>query len=449
MPRSRILERGPGDSAVALSVLPGGLRVVTETMPASRSASIGVWVGVGSVDEAGSLAGVSHYLEHLLFKGTKARTGVQIAGSIDAVGGELNAFTAHEYTCYYAHVLAHDAATAVDVVCDVVLNARIAAADVETERSVILDEIAMRDDDPDDSLAEAFAARLFAGHPVGDPVSGTAESVAALSRRQVHGYYRRRYDPRSMVIAVAGGVAHRDVVRWVRAAFADRLDPAQGPQAVRAGAGFTDPGPSVRVVTRDIEQAHLTLGVPALPRHHPDRFALAVLSTAFGGGMSSRLFQRIREQNGLTYSCYSSTSAYADTGSWSMYAACQPANLSIVADLIRRELEAVATDGFTGDELALARGQLCGGTVLGLEDSESRMNRLGRRVLTASRYLPLDDELDAIRRVTGDEVTAMARRLLTRPATVAVSGPYSRARELPGPLRALARRPVWPARARS
>lgn len=411
-------------------------------MPASRSASIGVWVGVGSADEADSLAGVSHYLEHLLFKGTKNRTGVQIAGAVDAVGGELNAFTAHEYTCYYAHVLARDAADALEVVCDVVLNARIASADVETERSVILDEIAMRDDDPGDSLAEAFAARLFRGHPVGDPVSGTAKSVAALGRSQIHGYYRRRYDPRSMVIAVAGGVAHRDVVRWVKAAFAGRLDPDATPLPARSGPGFTDPGPATRVVMRDIEQAHLTVGVPALPRHHPDRFALAVLSAAVGGGMSSRLFQRIREENGLAYTCFSSTSAYADAGSWSMYAACHPANLAAVAEVMTRELAAISSDGFTADELALAKGQLRGATVLGLEDSESRMNRLGRRILTARRYLPLDDELAAIVSVTGDEVTAMAGRLLARPLTVAVAGPYRRIRDLPDPVRALARRPV-------
>lgn len=443
-PRSRILERGEGDSAVTMTTLPGGLRVVTETMPGSRTASIGVWVGVGSVDETGVLDGVSHYLEHLLFKGTKNRTGVQIAAAVDAVGGELNAFTAHEFTCYYAHVLASDAADALEVVCDVVLNARIASGDVETERSVILDEIAMRDDDPADSLAEAFAARLFAGHPVGSPVSGSARSVSMLSRRQIHGYYRRRYHPRGMVVAVAGGVAHKDAVRWVRAAFADRLDPVDVAGEPRKGPGFTDPGPTVRVVSRDIEQAHLTIGVPALPRHHPDRFALAVLSAALGGGMSSRLFQRIREQNGLAYTCYSATSAYADAGSWSIYAACHPTNLAMVSELVQRELGAIVRHGFTEQELALATGQLCGATVLGLEDSESRMNRIGRRILTARRYLSLDDELTALRRVTADEVTAMARRLLARPTTVAVAGPYARVRDLPAPLRAMARRPAWP-----
>jgi predicted Zn-dependent peptidase len=442
-PRSRVLERGPGDAVISATTLPGGLRVVTETVSGSRSASVGVWVAVGSADEKPQLAGASHYLEHLLFKGTRRRDAATIAGLIDAVGGELNAFTAHEYTCYYAHVLAEDAAAAVDVVCDVVLSARIASRDVETERSVILDEIAMRDDDPADALAEAFAHRMFAGHPVGDPVSGTTRSVRALSRSQIHGYYRRRYDPSMMVVAIAGGVTHRDAVRWVREAFADRLVGDRKPAPPRVGPGFTARRPSVGVLTRDTEQAQLTVGVPALPRHHPQRYALAVLSAVLGGGMSSRLFQRIREQHGLAYTCYSSTSAYADTGSWSLYTACSPANLGQVADLIGRELAAVARDGVTADELALAQGQLCGATVLGLEDTESRMNRIGRRSLTTRRYVSLDDELTAMRHVTADEVTTIARQLLSRPLTAAVAGPYARMRELPDTVRTLARTPVW------
>lgn len=437
-----MLERGPGDAAIRLSVLPGGLRVITETVPGSRSASVGVWVAVGSADEAPRLAGTSHFLEHLLFKGTARRSAAEIAGTIDAVGGDLNAFTAHEYTCYYAHVLAEDAARAVDIVCDVVLGARIASADVETERSVILDEIAMREDDPGDALAEAFAGRLFRGHPAGDPVSGTARTVSALTRRQIHGYYRRHYDPHGMVVAIAGGISHRDAVDWVRAAFDGRLEGPAVPAPVRSGPAFVDPGPRLAVLTRDFEQAHLTVGVPALRRHHPERFALAILSAALGGGMSSRLFQKIREERGLAYTCYSAASAYADAGSWSVYTACHPANLSTVAELITAELAAIAADGITVAELGLAKGQLCGATVLGLEDTESRMNRLGRRMITAGRHIRLDDELAAIRTVTLDQVSAMARRLLARPLTVAVAGPYARQRDLPATVRSMARRPA-------
>src|SRR6476469_8857792 len=233
--RTNVLERGVDGSTVTSSELPGGSRVVTESVPGARSASVGVWVGVGSVDETPRLAGASHYLEHLLFKGTKYRTGYEIADAVDAVGGELNAFTSHEYTCYYARILAEKAKLAVDMVCDVVLDAVITADDVDTERQVILEEIAMRDDDPEDTLADAFAAAVFAGHPVAAPVTGSAETITAMSRSQIAGYYRRRYAPPKMVVAIAGGVDHADVLRWVRSAFAGRLaaDPSAGPADFR------------------------------------------------------------------------------------------------------------------------------------------------------------------------------------------------------------------------
>jgi len=233
--RTRVLEIGADGSVVTCSELPGGVRVVTESVPGARSASVGMWVGVGSVDETPRLAGASHYLEHLLFKGTKTRTGYEISAAVDAIGGELNAFTSHEYTCYYARVLAEEAATAVSLVCDVVLDATIARTDVDIERGVILEEIAMRDDDPEDTLGDAFAAALFAGHPVAAPVIGTVQTISAMTRPQVAGYYHRRYTPDKMVIAVAGGVDHADVLRWVRTAFRDRITPAgtHDPSAVR------------------------------------------------------------------------------------------------------------------------------------------------------------------------------------------------------------------------
>src|SRR6476469_411322 len=233
--KTSVLERGVDGSTVTSSELPGGSRVVTESVPGARSASVGVWVGVGSVDETPRLAGASHFLEHLLFKGTRTRTGYEIADAVDAVGGELNAFTSHEYTCYYARILAEQAKLAVDLVCDVVLDAVITADDVDTERQVILEEIAMRDDDPEDTLADAFAEAVFAVHPVAAPVIGSAETITAMSRSQIAGYYRRRYAPPKMVVAIAGGVDHADVLRWVRSAFAGRLaaDPSAGPADFR------------------------------------------------------------------------------------------------------------------------------------------------------------------------------------------------------------------------
>lgn len=448
-PRTRVLERGPGGSVTTRSDLPGGLQVVTETVPGSRSASVGVWLAVGSADESARLAGTSHFLEHLLFKGTARRNAAEIASAIDEVGGELNAFTAHEYTCYYAHVLATDAPRAVDVVSDVVLGARIASRDVDTERSVILDEIAMRDDDPEEALAEAFAQRLFAGHPAGDPVSGSVESVSGLTRRQIYDYYRRRYLPHRTVLAVAGGIEHADVMDWAMTAFDGRLDPAIDAAAPRSGPGYAAPQPSIGLLRRDTEQAQLTLGVPALRRHHPDRHALAVLSAILGGGMSSRLFQRIREERGLAYTCYSTTSAYADTGSWTVYTACQPSNLALVAELMSREFTAIATSGVSADELSLAQGQLSGATILGLEGSDARMNRIGRRTLTSRKYVTLDDEIAAIKAVTADDVAAVATRLLSRPLTVEVAGPFDSLGDLPASLRALPHQSFAPGRASS
>lgn len=447
--RARVLERGVDGSAVTVSELPNGLRVVTESVPGARSASVGVWVGVGSVDETARLAGASHYLEHLLFKGTHAHTGYEIADAFDAVGGEFNAFTAHEYTCYYARVLAQQAEMAVSLVSEVVLDAVIATVDVDTERSVILEEIAMRDDDPEDTLADAFAAVVFAGHPVADPVIGTNETIAAMSRAQVAGYYRRRYTPDKMVLAVAGGVEHGDVVRWARAALgrfpaaglprdrsiadgrADLIRPAPpraGSPVRRRSAGA---GPRLAVLERDIEQVHLSVGVRSGPRGADDRAALAVLTGALGGGMSSRLFRSIREERGLAYSVYAGTSTYADVGSFSVYAGCQPEHLGDVATLIGAELEQVAEHGVSDTELRRVQGQLTGSLILALEDTESRMSRIGKNLLVRSDYRSVDDELAEISAVTADQVRAVAGRLLSGPRSAAVVGPFAAARDLP------------------
>jgi len=437
--RTTVLERAADGSAVTASLLPGGLRVVTESVPGARSATIGVWVGVGSVDETARLAGASHFLEHLLFKGTRTRTGYEIADAVDAVGGELNAFTSHEYTCYYARILAEQAKLAVDLVCDVVLDAVITAEDVDTERQVILEEIAMRDDDPEDTLADAFAAVVFAGHPVAAPVIGSAETITAMSRSQIAGYYRRRYAPPKMVVAVAGGVDHADVLRWVRSAFAGRLaaDPSAGPADFRVGGGRTRPLVRPVVVSRDTEQAHLTLGMPSGDRNSPDRTVLAVLSAALGGGMSSRLFRSIREERGLAYSCYAATAAYADVGAVSIYAGCAPNHLGEVAKLIGQELVDVAERGLRPEELKRVQGQLCGSLALALEDSESRMSRIGKSLLVRSEFRTVEDEFAAIRAVTAEQVGGLARKLARTKLSAAVVGPYSSADELPAELREL------------
>jgi len=435
--KTRVLERGVDGSTVTSSELPGGLRVVTESVPGARSASVGVWVGVGSVDETPRLAGASHYLEHLLFKGTKYRSGYEIADAVDAVGGELNAFTSHEYTCYYARILAEQAQLAVGLVCEVVLDATIAAADVDIERQVILEEIAMRDDDPEDTLADLFAGAVFAGHPIASPVIGSVETITGMSRTQVAGYYRRRYTADKMVISVAGGVDHSDVLRWVKDAFRERLSApgaAAAPAAFRGTRGRTRPLTQVAVMERDTEQAHLCIGVPAGDRNSPDRTVLAVLTSALGGGMSSRLFRSIREERGLAYSCYSASSAYSDVGSFSVYAGCAPDHLGEVAKLIGQELTLVAESGLAASELARVQGQLTGSLVLALEDTESRMSRIGKTLLVRKEFRSIEDELAAIRAVTQADVGALAKRLLSRPMSAAVVGPYASTDDLPAEL---------------
>ena len=426
--RTETLGTDGAGAVIRRTVLPGGLRVVTETMPWVRSASVGVWVDVGSRDESPSVAGASHFLEHLLFKGTPTRSALDIAIGMDAVGGEFNAFTEKEHTCYYATVLDRDVDYAIDVICDVVIDATVAARDVEVERHVVLEEIAMRDDDPSDLVNEEFSSAVFGDTPLGRSILGSDASITAMTRRQVAGYYRRRYEPGDMVVAVAGNVSHAAVVAQVRRAFDGRLDsshttPAPRGLASAGSARFTDRS-STRVVGDDTEQANIVLGVRGLSRHDPRRYAVGVLSAALGGGMSSRLFQRIREERGLAYSVYSFHAAYSDTGMFGVYAGCQPAKADEVLSLMRSELAAVAVEGLSADEIERGKGQARGGMVIGLEDSASRMTRIGKSELVAGEVLTVDGVLERIEAVTDDDVRTVAADLFARPRALAVVGPF-------------------------
>ncbi|GJF09524.1 peptidase M16 [Mycolicibacterium cyprinidarum] len=424
--------------AVRRADLPGGLRVVTEHIPHVHSASVGVWVGVGSRDEGRSVAGAAHFLEHLLFKATPTRTAVQIAQAVDAVGGELNAFTAREHTCYYAHVLDSDLALAVDLVADVVLRGQCFADDVEIERDVVLEEIAMRDDDPEDTLGDVFLSAMFGGHPVGRPVIGSVESVSMMTRAQLHSFHVRRYTPDRMVVAVAGNIDHDEVVGLVREHFGPRLVRGRSPLAPRKGAGRVSGQPTLQVVRRESEQTHLSLGVRTPGRNWDHRWALSVLNTALGGGLSSRLFQQIREMRGLAYSVYSTVDTFADSGALSVYAGCLPERFDEVVRVTTDVLADIARDGITADECRIAKGSLRGGLVLGLEDSGSRMNRIGRSELNYGHHRSIAHTLDRIGAVTLDEVNAVARLLLTRPFGAAVVGPVRGKRSLPRPLQTIA-----------
>jgi predicted Zn-dependent peptidase len=431
-----LLRAGADGGAVRRTVLPGGLRILTEEMPSVRSATFGIWVGVGSRDETPSLAGATHYLEHLLFKGTRRRDALAISSALDAVGGEMNAFTSKEYTCYYARVLDRDLPLAIDVITDMVTSSLIARADVDGERGVILEEIAMNEDDPADAVQEAFAGELFGDSPLGRPILGTVASINALSRTAINGWYRRRYVAPNIVVAAAGNLTHRDVVRAVTKAFkaADALGPADRlPTAARTGAQRLRGRAATTVLERPTEQANLVLGMPGMGRNDDRRFALGVLNSALGGGMSSRLFQEVREKRGLAYSVYSFAAHYAELGMVGVYAGCLPQKVDEVLDVCRTELARAAADGITADELRRGIGSLKGGFVLGLEDTGQRMTRLGKSELAYGELLTIDEVLRCIDAVTLDDVSAVAADLLAAPQTLAVVGPFAPDRDFAAP----------------
>ncbi len=417
---------GGGDGAVERTVLPGGLRIITESLPSVRSAALGIWAGVGSRDEDPAHAGATHYLEHLLFKGTSRRTALEISAAVDAVGGELNAFTAKEYTCYYARVLDADLPLAIDVLSDMVTGSLIEPKDVDAERGVILEEIAMNEDDPADLVHEAFAAQLFGDTPLGRPILGTVDSINSISRDRIAEHYRARYTPDSLVIAAAGNLNHDEVVAMIKEAFGSRL--LGGVQPAPARLGGTDAalarGTGVRLLSRPVEQANLVLGCAGMSRTDPRRFALGVLNAALGGGMSSRLFQEVREKRGLAYSVYSFSSQNADSGQWGIYAGCLPAKTDDVLAICQEEIAKVIDAGLTDEELERGKGQLRGSIVLGLEDPSSRMSRLGKSELVYPALEAVDEILAEIDAVTQDDVQAVAREVLGLPKALAVVGPF-------------------------
>jgi predicted Zn-dependent peptidase len=426
-----------GGAIVRRTVLPGGVRVLSEAMPGLRSATIGFWVGVGSRDETTGHFGSTHFLEHLLFKGTGRRSAMDIASAFDAVGGESNAVTGKEHTCYYARVLDEDLPMAVDVLTDMVTSARLDVGDVESERGVILEELAMNDDDPGDVVHERFAEAVLGAHPLGRPIGGTPETIRAVGRDNIADHYAEHYQAPGLVVTVAGGVDHENVCELVQASLARSGWPVDGDgtpyprRHVTEGpspdsgfvAGGSEPHRLV-VVNRPTEQANVVVGTTALIATDPRRFSMSVLNAVLGGGMSSRLFQEIREQRGLAYSVYSFASGYSDSGYFGLYAGCTPAKVDEVISLLVSELRRLAAEGVPEDELIRAHGQLSGGLVLGLEDTGSRMSRLGKAELVHGEYQGLDIALDRIRAVTAADVQSLAADLAARPMSLAVVGPF-------------------------
>jgi predicted Zn-dependent peptidase len=425
--RTLLTEHGEGGqvaTTVRRTVLPGGLRVITEAMPAARSATLGLWAGIGSRDETAPLAGVTHFLEHLLFKGTRRRTAWDISAELDAVGGELNAFTGKEYTCYHARVLDADVPLAIDVICDMVTSSLMPAAEVEAERGVILEEIAMHDDDPDDVVHDVFVSSLYGDTPLGRPITGSPATIKALTRRQITGYYGRRYTPDRLVFAAAGNFDHRAVVRLVSKAFPGLADsPGTAPAPIRSADRAVDTFVTTTLLERPTELATFVLGTPALARNDPRRFAMGVLNAALGGGTSSRLFQEIRERRGLAYTIYSFTSQHVGGGYFAVGGGCMPDKISDVLGICRDEFAKVASTGLTVEELERGKGQLRGGLVMGLEDSSARMTRVGKAELVPGGLMSVEHSLREINAVTMDDVAEVSRLVLGGESTLAVIGP--------------------------
>lgn len=412
---------------MARTVLPSGLRIVTEEVKTVRSASFGIWVNVGSRDETPSVAGASHFLEHLLFKGTARRSAMEISSAIEAVGGEMNAFTHREYTCFYARTIDTDLPLAVDVISDLITSSLVTPTDVDSERTVVLEEIAMRDDDPSDLIHDLYMQTYYGDTQLGRSVLGTVQSIKEMSRSAVFNYYKKRYLPQDIVVAVAGNISHKKVVKLVEEAlskdgFLDR--PGAEPTMRRAPTVRTPGVGTVGVIERKSEQAHILMGVEGVERNDPRRFAMGVLASALGGGMSSRLFQEIREKRGLVYSVYSYGQQFAGSGSLAFYAGCQPSKAVEVAEIIRDITYEVAAHGLSDEEIARAKGAVSGSLVLSQEDTGSRMSRIGKSELVCGEVMGFDEILTAVNSVTKEDVAEIASAILPTRSTLALVGPF-------------------------
>jgi predicted Zn-dependent peptidase len=391
-----------------------------------RSAAVGIWVNVGSRDETPATAGASHFLEHLLFKGTSSRTALEISSSIESVGGEMNAFTSKEYTCFYARVIDTDLPMAIDVVSDLITSSIVTALDVDAERKVVLEEIAMRDDDPSDLVHDLFSDTYYGDTPIGRPILGTVDSIQGMSRNTVFNYYKKKYLPQDLVVAVAGNIKHKRVVAMVEEAFSrdNFLDVMAAPVIRPNTVAKNSRQQSVGLLYKKSEQAHMFYGMEGVARADDRRFAMGVLSAALGGGMSSRLFQEIREKRGLAYSVYAYAQQFAGSGVLGFYAGCNPTKAIEVVEIIRSVVADVADNGMTHEEIERAKGAVRGSLVLSQEDTGSRMSRIGKNEIVYGQVMDFDDILKAISRVSAQDIREIASEFLVKTPTLALVGPF-------------------------
>ncbi len=389
------------------SVLPNGIRVLTERMPHVRSVAVGIWLGTGSRREPDNRGGISHLIEHLVFKGTANRSAETIARTMDSVGGQMDAFTTKEHTCFYVQVLDEHLPLAVDLLTDILLHPLFDSEELEREKSVVLQEIKMVEDTPDDIIHDIFAEQVWVGHPLGRPILGTRDRVNGFSRQAVLDHFAEEYVPPTIIVAVAGNVEHERVVDLFARAFEGfqrtPMDRTDAPPRL---------SPGVQIVGKTLEQVHVVMGFPGLSHAAPERYALFVLNDIIGGSMSSRLFQEVRERQGLVYSIHSGAQSYLDTGLLYLYAATDASNFSKMLKSILKELRELKKSGITEDELARARDHLKGSLMLGLESTSSRMNRLAKQEMHFATFLSMDAMLAAIAGVRLEEVQALLGQLL-------------------------------------
>ena len=390
---------------IETTTLPNGVRVISERMQHVRSVSLGVWIRKGSRSESARENGISHFIEHMVFKGTSNRSAEEIARSVDSIGGGLDAFTAKEMVSYNTKVLDEHLPLAFDVLADLVLNPLFREEDIEKEKSVILEELKMEVDNPEYLLHEIFTSNFWKDHPLGKPILGTKETVRNFNREMIHECYTRYYSPSNILITAAGNLDHRQLVDLARERFADlRFDGSQPPDRA--------PIPHARIVLRNktsLEQTHLYMGVPAYPFSHELRFACFALNTVLGGGMSSRLFQNIREKQGLAYAVYSELSMYRDTGCMAIYAGTSVETAGQVIQSIVKELREIKENLVPADELRRAKDHLKGSFMLGLESTFSRMSNLARQELYFKRFFTLDEMLQSIEEITAEQVQGIAQ----------------------------------------
>lgn len=420
-----------GGSVVSRTRHPSGLRILSERVPGSQSATIGFWIPAGSRDEADGGYGSTHFLEHLLFKGTRTRSALDIAVAFDEVGGDHNAVTAKEYTCYYAKVRDRDVPMAVGVLADMIADSVIAPDEFELERGVILEELAMADDDPADVAGERFAEALFGASPLARPIGGSPASIQAVGRDAVLEHYREHYRPEELVVTAAGSVDHEVLVAAVVGALTAAGwdlagESAPKPRRDLAPAAILPTAPVV-AVERPLEQVSLVIGAPGITGSAAERPALSVLSTVLGGGMSSRLFQEVREKRGLAYSVYAFAPGYSDAGSIGMAASCTPKKVGEVVRVMNAEFERLAAESISDGELRRAVGSLSGSGALALEDSDARMNRLGRAEISLGEFVDLDEWSRRLEAVTTEDVRRLAERLVAAPRVAVGVGPVREA----------------------